>query len=231
MSSYDLSSRAPGAHERRQEPHDSLDDFPTPPWATRALLEILNAEEFMGRQTVWEPTCNRGYMARVLANAFGEVLATDIDHYGWPGQGLTVDFLWPGEVWRNPVDWIICNPPYRLAREFILRAIDLAPRQGVAIFGRLGLIEGQRRYRDIHSRYRNLIIYPFAERVQIFKGQVSADTAKPMAHAWYVWRRPFEEAPDCPDIRVRHIAPCRKRLERPGDYEPMRLRGLPAAAE
>ena len=26
---------------QRIEPADSLDDFPTPPWATRALLKIL----------------------------------------------------------------------------------------------------------------------------------------------------------------------------------------------
>jgi hypothetical protein len=27
--------------QRRHEAHDSLDDFPTPPWATRALCERL----------------------------------------------------------------------------------------------------------------------------------------------------------------------------------------------
>ena len=220
-------NRGRGGREQRVEPHDSLDDFPTPPWATRALLEALRGEgEMLERMRCWEPTCNRGYMARALAENFGNVCSTDIEDYGWEGQHHTRDFLlnyqdgWPclpGGAW--PLDWIIFNPPYRLAREFILRAIELAPRRGVAAFGRLGLLEGQERCRELWSRYRNCVVYPFAERVNLFKGVVRPTGGKPMAHAWYVWLRPFEAATRTPDIRVRHIAPCRKRLERKGDYD------------
>jgi site-specific DNA-cytosine methylase len=32
---------SPAVMQQRHEPHNSLDDFPTPPWATRALCERL----------------------------------------------------------------------------------------------------------------------------------------------------------------------------------------------
>ncbi|MCJ8138626.1 hypothetical protein [Falsirhodobacter halotolerans] len=47
--------------QRRVEPHHSLDDYPIPPWATRALCEWLFAEE-LAEETddVREPAANRG---------------------------------------------------------------------------------------------------------------------------------------------------------------------------
>ena len=60
-------NRSSAVMQQRSEPHESLDDFPTPPWATRALCEQLKLLGFdLPRQSVWEPACNRGYMARVL---------------------------------------------------------------------------------------------------------------------------------------------------------------------
>ena len=60
-----MQNKSSAVMQRRSEPHDSLDDFPTPPWATRALLGRL---ELSGR-VCREPTANRGHMVRVLAEA------------------------------------------------------------------------------------------------------------------------------------------------------------------
>jgi hypothetical protein len=39
-------NRSSAVMQQRSEPHDSLDDFPTPPWATRALCEFLRDGRF-----------------------------------------------------------------------------------------------------------------------------------------------------------------------------------------
>jgi hypothetical protein len=57
----------------RVEPSDSLDYFPTPPWATRALIEKVLPQvacRDTGRQIAWEPACGEGHMAEVLAEYF-----------------------------------------------------------------------------------------------------------------------------------------------------------------
>ena len=52
---------------QRTEAKDSLDDFPTPPWATRALIEhVVGAGGELRQQSCLEPACGAGHMVKVL---------------------------------------------------------------------------------------------------------------------------------------------------------------------
>ena len=121
---------------QRVEPSDSPDDFPTPPWATRGLLEhVLDTRSLAGLSCL-EPACGAGHMAKVLKEYFREVRAADAYHYGY---GPVRDFLtFPYQA--NAVDWVITNPPFRLAEEFVLRSLHVA-RKGVAILARTVFLE------------------------------------------------------------------------------------------
>ena len=100
---------------QRVEPHDSLDFFPTPLWATRALCEfIVQGDPLLDTKRVWEPACGQGHMARALGEYFEAVYSSDAHDYG---AGAVRDFLFPGD---EPVfDWIITNPPFRLGEQFL----------------------------------------------------------------------------------------------------------------
>lgn len=120
--------------QQRHEAHDSLDDFPTPPWATRALCEhVIGRRQDPSSQSVWEPACNRGYMAKPLAEYFRDVHASDIHSYGWEGQQDVRDFLFPGQAPRPDLDWIITNPPFRLASQFVERALSITNQCAVLV--------------------------------------------------------------------------------------------------
>ena len=80
-------NRSTAVMQRRSEPHDSLDDFPTPPWATRALCEFLlltasDPELLLSELTCREPAANRGHMVRPLREFFDEVRGSDVHDYG-----------------------------------------------------------------------------------------------------------------------------------------------------
>src|ERR1700688_2113805 len=134
---------------QRNESKDSPDDFPTPPWATRALMEhVLDEKETLGSLTCLEPACGAGHMSKVLWEYFGHVRSADAFDYGY---GVVEDFLaQPFEA--RSVDWIITNPPFRLAEEFVLRALNIA-RCGVAILARTVFLESVGRY-DVIFRNR-----------------------------------------------------------------------------
>src|SRR5450631_3582353 len=52
---------------QRTEPKNSPDDFPTPPWATRALFEhVLNDKDHLKGLSCLEPACGAGHMSKVL---------------------------------------------------------------------------------------------------------------------------------------------------------------------
>jgi hypothetical protein len=146
-------NRSTAVMQRRSEPHDSFDDFPTPPWATRAMLHhILGPSEPLGLSSMcaWEPSCNRGYMARPLMEVFDHVRCTDVHDYGWEGQQEVADFLFPNHPpeLTSGVDCVISNPPFRLAEQFISTGLKVATR-GVAVLLRVAFLEGKDRYNKL----------------------------------------------------------------------------------
>ena len=61
------------------------DFFPTPEWATHALI---NNEEFEG--TIWEPACGDGTMAEVLKQTGCPVEASDLYDRGYGESGIDI---------------------------------------------------------------------------------------------------------------------------------------------
>ncbi|MCA0905143.1 phage portal protein [Ruegeria marisrubri] len=67
--------------QQRKEARDALDDFPTPPWATRAVCEWLAKRHDLNSLVVREPCANRGYMVAPLSEYFASVEASDLHDY------------------------------------------------------------------------------------------------------------------------------------------------------
>lgn len=197
--------------QQRSEPHDSLDDFPTPPWATRALCEWLMENEggLLPRQSCREPAANRGFMVRPLSEYFATVEASDVHDYGlgYP-QG---DYLFGPTRDIEPTHWTITNPPFRLAEQFIERALELST-VGVAVILRSAFLESVGRFERLFSQRPPSDVLQFVERVPMVKGRVDPEAASATAYAWLVWRKWKVST------ALHWIPPCRKRLERPGDY-------------
>lgn len=202
-------NRSPAVMQQRSEPHDSLDDFPTPPWATRALCEWLDHGDhgFLGSSTCREPAANRGHMVKPLAEYFRSVEASDIFDYGagFPQS----DYLFGPSP--EKVDWTITNPPFRLAEQFIARMLETS-KDGCAVIVRAAFLEGQGRYERLFSVNPPSYVLQFTERVVIHKGRLAPEGSTATAYAWLVWD-------GSSGTKLSWIAPCRKRLEKASDYE------------
>lgn len=230
MSGGNLST---AVRNRRVEPHTSLDDYPTYPWATRALLDVVPGIE---AGTVREPCANRGHMVRPLAERFASVDASDIFDYGAGFEAR--DFLFGPPL--SEVEWTIFNPPFRLAVEFIERAME-SSTHGVAALARLNFLEGGGRYKRLFSRRRPHLVLPFSDRLPMLKGVLrhpekrywdplakngEGAWKKPStatAYAWFVWLEYGDEFDphfaSAEETKVEWVPPgSRKRFEREGDY-------------
>ncbi|WP_206335850.1 hypothetical protein [Rhizorhabdus phycosphaerae] len=152
-------------------------------------------------------------MASTLAETFASVRSSDISPYGY---GAQLDFL---EVPSESIDeasrpdWIVTNPPFRLAEEFARRAVALA-RVGAAMLVRTGFIEGAGRYERLFRDCPPAIFAQFVERVPILRGRVDATASTATGYCWLVWLKQVQGRPS-----LFWIPPCRKRLERQGDYD------------
>jgi len=86
------------------------DYYPTPPEATKALLNFL---KLPAGTAIWEPACGKGHMVKVMEEYGYKVTGSDI-------QGGE-DYL---RIPLEECDWIITNPPFSVSQEFIERSIQ-----------------------------------------------------------------------------------------------------------
>lgn len=230
-------NRSSAVMSQRAEAHDSLDYFPTPPWATRALCQRLADEFNDGPTSCWEPACGELHMVRPLAEYFSSVRASDVQAYepmadlsrnAWRVYGpYLCDFLLTGRT-EEPVDWIITNPPFNLAVEFIETAVKVA-RRGVAMLVRTAFLESEARVTGLFARMPPSEVLVFAERVVMLKARlIRSGSIDPFAtkagtkassatsYAWLIWRS--YDFGGGADTRLGWIAPCRRDLESEGDY-------------
>jgi hypothetical protein len=199
---------------QRVEAKDSPDDFPTPPWATRALLEhVIGDRDSLRQMTCLEPACGAGHMVKVLKDYFGHVTYYDAYNYRY---GPIQDFLVHPQK-TDVHDWIITNPPFRLAEEFVLHSLRLA-RVGVAILARTVFLESVGRYKAIFGRLPPNKFAQFSERVPMLRGRLERSATTATGYAWFVWEK--ERIGDPP--RLMWIPPCRRNLERVADYDSVR---------
>lgn len=154
---------------------DGPDFFPTPPWATFALVDN---ERFKG--DIWECACGDGAMSHVLEEASPTVYSSDLYMRGYGDPG--VDFLDP----PRSADNIITNPPYNCAEGFVASGVKHAKRK-FALLLRLAFLEGANRQRTIFSHCPPSRVWVFSERITFYPSGAVQKGSGTTAYAWFVW--------------------------------------------
>lgn len=143
------------------------DLYETPEWVTQAL-----GPHIPRRAVIHEPAAGSGKMALALAKMGFTVTSHDIE------RGC--DFL---ETHASH-EAIVTNPPYALAHEFIVRALNLTERPGgyVAMLLRTDY--------DHAATRQNLFKTPFAKKLVLTKRIKWFEDSKGQPsfnHAWFIW--------------------------------------------
>lgn len=166
-----------------------LDSEPNDYYATepRAVELLLEQEAFT--DVIWEPACGEGHISEVLKANGHDVISSDLIDRGY-GDAVGVDFLSSaGLPCRSRYD-IVTNPPYRYAKEFVLKALELVnDGRKVAMFLKLTFLEGQAR-RELFKRYPPKTIYVSSARLQCGKNGCF-DGSSMVAYCWIVWEKGY----------------------------------------
>ena len=162
------------------------DFYATYPEAIDRLFEV---EKFP--DTIWEPACGMGHLSKRMIELGKKVHSTDLINRGYGTGG--VDFL---KATENPYGAVITNPPYKIALEFIEKALDISDEgTRVAMFLKLTFLEGKRRkpfFRDNPPRK----IHVFSSRASVAKGgdfTAIPNNGNAIAYAWFVWEKVIRE--------------------------------------
>ena len=209
-------TKGPMGFQTRSSPKDGLDDFPTPPWATRAFIAHCLPDD-LKESKAWEPCANRGYMVNVLRESFGDVWGSDIEDYGagFPIANF-LDMPDPTEFGVE-VDYIVTNPPFNIAEDIYAHWRKNMPSvQHLCLLLRTSWLEGWSRYENIFQKGNNpAFVCPYVGRVPMVRGKLQRKAATQMPYAWFVWDR---EMSRYTQTRVKWIPAKRNEWERDGDW-------------
>lgn len=214
-----------------------LDDFPSPPWSARAWCEYVVSPVYLDQKKplIWECAANRGYLARGLDGYGATVIGSDIFDYascypvgrfvGYPTFNfldLGVSLLARGEATLphflpHAPHWIVSNPPFSRAHEFIDLAMKIAT-VGVSMLYRIQITESVGRYEKIFKPLgdRRWAWSQFVERVPIHEGKCERNQSTMTAYGWLTIWQDQQHADEI--LQKRFIPPCRAQLEKADDY-------------
>lgn len=154
---------------------DGPDFFPTPRWATYALIDN---ERFEG--DIWEPACGDGAMSEVLKETGNSVYSSDLYNRNYGEFGY--DFLTTKKQSSN----IITNPPYNSAEGFVQAGLQKST-QKFALLLRLAFLEGINRNRTLFSITPPSRVWVFSERITFYPAGAKIKGSGTTAYAWFVW--------------------------------------------
>lgn len=158
---------------------DGPDFYPTPAWATHALIEN---ESFRG--DIWECACGNGAISRVLEKTENRVISSDLYDRGYGEVG--VDFVRSD----RRVDNIVTNPPFNAAEEFVHCGLRAATRK-FSLLLRLAFLEGARRQHGIFNVNAPARVWVFSERITFYPEGAEKKGSGTTAYAWFVWDREY----------------------------------------
>ena len=176
-----------GASNHTEEDREENDYYATDPIAIDKLIDVeqLNC-------TIWECACGENHLADRLRSRGFQVFASDIVKRK-KDINQVQDFLKVGGVNSCCRD-IVTNPPYKYAKEFVLKALEiLAPGYKACMFLKLTFLEGKTRFKEIFKNNPPKVVYVFSERILCAKNaefeKMKAGGGSAVAYAWFVWEK------------------------------------------
>ena len=170
------------------------DDFyATAPHTTRLFLNVF--KENLGK-SILEPSCGEGHLAEVLKEyyPYSNIDCIDLVDRGYGTGGI--DFLTYNT--DKKYDTVITNPPFKYAKEFILKGLELSNKY-VIMLCKIQLLEGVNR-KEMFLNTPLKYIYVHTTRQATWKNGEETDSkgkkwATTMCLAWFIWEKGYNEEP------------------------------------
>ena len=136
-----------------------------------------------------------GHLAKRLEETGRTIYCGDVIDRGYKDTHI-FDFIKDDTAWVPDAD-IVTNPPYKYAKEFVLKALaQVAPGHKVCMFLKLTFLEGKARLQELFSKYPPKKIWVFSERVMCAKNGdfdgMKAGGGSAVAYAWFIWEKGYK---------------------------------------
>jgi hypothetical protein len=173
-----------------------LDFYETPYSITQQFLDEINKNDDIcldSKDLILEPCCGNGAIIKVLQNSYNNIMYYDIRKTNICSKPK--DFLNES----NMYDWIITNPPFFLAFEFIKKCKEVS-RKGFCLLLPLNYLHGKKRFNELYNvndnyKLKNLYIFT---RYPMLGDEINSEgkyKSGMLVYAWYVWVNKYDGDP------------------------------------
>ena len=131
------------------------------------------------------------YIETLIKNGYKVFTSDIIDRVGDDTVEI-IDFLDTKRIWGGD---IITNPPYKLATEFVYKALESVINGAkVAMFLKLTFLETQKR-KKLFQKYPPKVIYVSSSRLgcsQTGEFDENGNTVSAIAYCWFIWEKGYQ---------------------------------------
>lgn len=178
-----------GASNHSSKEREQNDFYATDPKALEIFLDKLNEDKIYLHKNIWECACGKGHLSKVLKQRGYEVYSTDLIDRGFNDD--TFDFL-TRENANYSCD-ILTNPPYKHAKEFVEKALEIqADGYFTIMFLKIQFLEGQAR-KKLFEIYSPKYVYVNSKRQTCYiNGNMRKKMSSAACYCWFVWAKGFK---------------------------------------
>lgn len=181
-----------GASNHSETERAENDFYATDPKTLEIFLEALKRDNLKLHNYIWECACGKGHLSKVLEEKGYKVISSDLIDRGY-GRS-EIDFLKiKSNEWRGD---ILTNPPYKYAKEFVEKAIEIT-RIGayVIMLLKIQFLEGKDR-RKLFDKYPPRYVYVNSARQLCYlNGDMSNKMSSATCYCWFIWENGFKGEP------------------------------------
>lgn len=176
---------------KNNTPRSKNDFYPTPKEVVRFILQRSIQDK--KPVNILDPGAGTGAFGSVARELCPSATIVGVDNlFSWPAAGynfwLAYNFLDKPPEWLKPFsfDWVIGNPPFKLAQEFVEKSMEMMPFCGTITFLlRLAFLESHKRV-DFFKRYPLSEVCVLASRPS-FNGTGQTDATAYAVFEWVKW--------------------------------------------
>jgi len=179
--------------DKKRSPYDF---YPTP----RDVVEKLFDHYFLDgvdNETILEPCAGDGVIVEAIKRRYPRAVISAIEIDATHEDALQAtepdfyvlkDFLKLNNAQLNCYDWVITNPPFSLAQEFIEKSLQIA-QKGVIMLLRLNFLGSQKRH--------NFWIKNPPDKIMVLSKRPSftGNGTDSQEYAWFIWDKKKHERP------------------------------------
>ena len=170
------------------------DLYNTPREALDALFKCPDAYIEL-HKTFFEPCNGIGAISGYMQENFSiKMITNELEDHA--PANYNEDFLNPCEFSSSSwdFDYIISNPPYKMAQQFVQQGFKYAREQYLLL--RLNFLEGKKRKAELFDLKHLRTVYIFSYRISCSKGVDEEPQANSVSYAWYHFDRDYVGNPE-----------------------------------